>query len=975
MSEMCVRVRQVFLLPYDFSLAKIALLSLLFFVSSLISSHSSFAVQGRTPPVLEIDNPRKVSLLPYLQVLVDQRGDYTLARLKSDLNDGSSTARLWQSLDKHRDLPVLSDSVYWFRLRVSNHGYDAFQGLLVLPFAREDEISVHIMSARGNRDYDTGSSMVFSSRPIPHHYFLFPLALEQKAHQELIIRVKGQPRQVQEGLALWEHAAYYNDGTEQIGHWMFMGVLLCCAVLALLNGVRLRRPAAYVLAVYIFSLVALELCLYGYGYRYLWPNQPYWNEQSPLFFLGLSSAFSLLFVNLFSGFSHSYRAVYLASIAASVLVLILTFVTQWGPYQGLMRASLLLGIAGVFVFWQLFLLIRRDLLGYHEHRPLLLVWGLTLLASAAYFLSKEGSLVSLDFDGFEWVILVQVVGLTIILLDPGSYRRERRAPGNVSSRVRDQLLERMSQEIRTPVSGIVGVAELLENTRLDQDQARYVELVQASSRGLLYAIDDILDYTHLSEKGPSLEAETFDFRNLLREIISTYCFRARRKNLELCCDVDSTVAQWLKGDEQRLRQLLTNIIDHAIRYSDSGTITLDITRDPLVSGQILIVLHGCNMDVELDQAQAFLSLADAEIDVEGVKDNWGLGFLICKKLVGVLEGRIDLATAEDGGLLLTFSLPLSEGADKDGCRDSLDPGGEISPSLSGLNLLWIGRSGAFLEALTRGARENQVHLLALNSLAESDRVLSRAEASNRSIDVVIVDSVLLGDDSGCAAAHQTLVAHQRQHKIRIVVLCDAPAEIQILAKTLDPEWLLEKPPLVSDVFTLIERKMQAVVQLDTTTTQGGELAISKGILTAKQSKVLSVLVAEDNSVSQMVIEKMLTQLGHHVTVVENGALALELYRHCLGADERWQQFDLILMDCEMPELDGFAACARMRGLEHQFQKVAAPIVALTAQRSEAVDERCRVSGFNQVLLKPLSKERLTSVLSRHCADTGFNVDA
>jgi two-component system sensor histidine kinase EvgS len=169
--------------------------------------------------------------------------------------------------------------------------------------------------------------------------------------------------------------------------------------------------------------------------------------------------------------------------------------------------------------------------------------------------------------------------------------------------------------------------------------------------------------------------------------------------------------------------------------------------------------------------------------------------------------------------------------------------------------------------------------------------------------------------------------------------------------------------------------MQPTKQLATSVGQSSELAIPEGILTRKQSNVLSVLVAEDNSVSQMVIEKMLTQLGHHVTVVENGALALELYRHCLGADERWQQFDLILMDCEMPELDGFAACSRMRGLEAQYQKVAAPIVALTAQRSEAVDERCRASGFNQVLLKPLSKERLTSVLSRHCADTGLNANS
>lgn len=900
-----------------------------------------FAVQSYSAELL-FSEAQSYDIKPSLEVLHDPHHSLNINSLQSDEFTNTGTAQLWRkySSDNHSNLH--SRHVCWLRFSITNVLYKEQQALLVLPNPRQSKISVYVESNQETKAYYTGSSLAFSSRPIEHEYFLFPITLPASSDITVYLKAIDGVNNVADRIQLWRFSDYFMKNGFQPSQWFFIGALIFCAVFLILSALRWRQSEYFALTLFVLSIIASGVVYYGYAFRYVWPNNPELNYHSLYFFVAMAGISLLYFQADFCHFKSRHRLAYIGTIAASSSILLTAIVSIWGPYKGDTRLFLLVSMTAIFLIWQLVILVRHELMGNKQHRSLLVVWAITLLSAVIIVHIKSNTAIDLVLDSTEWVILILCLSLTFLLIREWNENVLNLTSNSVNVKVRDELMSRMNFEVRTPMNAILGAADLLKGSQLTRAQRQYTELLHVSSRSLLRVVNDILDYSRLNSGNLVLQRKSFDLMTLLDEIPSIFSLRASQKNIQLYCHFDKNLPSTVLGDESRLQQLLIYLLDYALKFTHKGAVIVLVYPDPNKEQHIAFSLEGNRVyqgETPIDVNKVLKH--DDSFD-EKVAFSLGISNSIINQLMDLMGAEYEVRDGTDQGQRIDVSIPMP----------MVEKTSNILSPLQGANIGWIGSDALYADMLERAAVQEGVNFYQFNSVNTFSEKMSQ--------DSINFDCVLCYGDELDSENIKLLDKVRRpsdddnKTNMKILVLCDSAqalewAEQQVVRFDL----VCDKHVVTNQVFQQLAMVLQ--------TEKGGMLEKDLSNLAMPS---LNILVAEDNEVNIMVIDRMLNRLGHQVSLVKNGALAIELYRHCMGSDERWQHFDLILMDCEMPEIDGLEASKKIRQLETEFGVSPVPIIALTAHGLNRVEEQCIEAGMNLALAKPVSLEKLKSGIER-----------
>jgi signal transduction histidine kinase/DNA-binding response OmpR family regulator len=525
-----------------------------------------------------------------------------------------------------------------------------------------------------------------------------------------------------------------------------------------------------------------------------------------------------------------------------------------------------------------------------------------------------------------------------------------------ASRAKSDFLARMSHEIRTPMNGVLGMAELLRHSpALDDRQRRYAVTIHQSGTALLQIINDILDFSKIEAGKLTIETARFCIRDIVEDAAEILAERAHSKGLELICDIPVQMETRVSGDPLRLRQVVINLVSNAVKFTEQGEIKIKV-------GSVDAGLHNSSFHFEISDtgigikpencATIFESFAQADISTTRQYGGTGLGLTICKQLVELMGGHIEVASTPGKGSTFTFSVTLQ--------TDHSEPRERRTTVLSSTRMLIVDDNASARAVLRRHLGSWGVTTAEAASAEEALQILDRALGAE--FDALLIDGQL-GATDGAALAASIRAMPELAH-VPILMMNSTLAALPGAgdSRAAGMAWL-NKPIRRAQLHATLAGLLTNHVAGDR---RGADAAGDGVAVTAagapRRSRASKVLLVEDNPVNQEVARAMLLELGIVAVSAWNGEEALERL-----AAERYQ---VVLMDCQMPKLDGYAAASRFREWEAENERRRTPIVALTANALSGDAEKCFAAGMDHYLGKPFTIDQLYDVLEQCVAESG-----
>lgn len=523
--------------------------------------------------------------------------------------------------------------------------------------------------------------------------------------------------------------------------------------------------------------------------------------------------------------------------------------------------------------------------------------------------------------------------------------RRAKESAETASRAKSQFLANMSHEIRTPMNGVLGMTELLLASAQDGRQRHLTESIQRSGESLLAVINDVLDFSKIESGKLQLEQLDFDVQETVEESVELFAAQAQRKGLELTCHLAGSFQRTLRGDPVRLRQALLNLLGNAIKFTSQGAIhvRVDSVADTAETLTLRFAVKDSGIGIP---AEAQTRIFDAFSQVDGSTTRrfggTGLGLTIVKELVGLMQGQLGVDSRPGEGSTFWFTACFQ--------RQNQAATGKAhqKPNLTGKKVLVVDDTATNREILDEHLRSwDAVPTLAASGL-EALACLHAALDSDQPFDLAILDLHMPGMDGLMLA--QAIRADRQLASLRLLMLTSVGYDASS-AEAADIDSWITKPIRKSLLY-------QAVLGLSRTNSRVAPSLKPKAAQAAEPSRInpLHILLVEDTPVNREVAIGMLDILGHRVDVAENGQQAVDATAH--------RTFDIVLMDCQMPVLDGFAATQAIRERERTGGSPGhLPVIALTAHAVDGDRERCLAAGMDDYLSKPFTLQQLQNVLA------------